>query len=356
MSSEAFTNFALAFLSILLEGAPFILLGTVFSGFLGVYLPSGAMEKILPKNKTAAILISGLLGLILPVCECAVVPVIRRLVAKGLPLSCALTYMLAAPIVNPITLLSTWNAFPDLETFPDRTAFFTWSRLGLGYLSAIIVGLLVLRIPFDKILKPHILKKPERSAEHQLRTNHNHDHQDTHHHSSCDHHHDAEHSHHHESESQLHEHVVSKETQQSLNRLVLAMRAALKDFTDVGVYFTIGVIITALFNVGIAPGAEWLESMEGSTFAQTSAFMLLAFLLSLCSTSDAFIAATLAPPPGARTAARLAFLVFGPMMDVKLIFLYSTLMKPKFIASLALGLFLFIGLTAIAWTTLMAPV
>lgn len=131
------------------------------------------------------------------------------------------------------------------------------------------------------------------------------------------------------------------------------MRASLKDFTDVGVYFTIGVIITALFNVGIAPGAEWLESMEGSALGQTAAFMVLAFLLSLCSTSDAFIAATLAPPAAARTAARLAFLVFGPMMDVKLLFLYSTIMKPKFIAILAIGLFLFVGLTAVGWTVAM---
>ena len=133
------------------------------------------------------------------------------------------------------------------------------------------------------------------------------------------------------------------------------MRAALKDFTDVGVYFTIGVIITALFNVGVAPGAEWLESMEGSTFGQTAAFMGLAFLLSLCSTSDSFIAATLAPPVAARNAARLAFLVFGPMMDVKLLFLYSTIMKPKAIAWLALGLFLFVGLTCVGWATLLAP-
>ena len=133
------------------------------------------------------------------------------------------------------------------------------------------------------------------------------------------------------------------------------MRAALKDFTDVGVYFTIGVIITALFNVGIAPGAEWLESMKGSALGQTAAFMMLAFLLSLCSTSDAFIAATLAPPVTARTAARLAFLVFGPMMDVKLLFLYSTIMKPKFIAWLALGLFLFVGIAAVGWTAALAP-
>jgi uncharacterized membrane protein YraQ (UPF0718 family) len=320
--TDNFSNFAIAFLSILLEGAPFILVGTLFSGFLGVYLPAGAMEKLLPKNRNAAIFVSGLLGLILPVCECAVVPVIRRLVGKGLPVSCAFTYMLAAPIINPITILSTWNAFPPLQQWADRPEFFTWSRLLLGFVAAVLVGLIVLRIPLAKILKPHIL--PEKKS---TPTPHSH----------------HEHSHHHSDHS-------GKQ-----NRLVLAMRAALKDFTDVGMYFTIGVIITALFNVGIAPGAEWLESMEGSAFAQTAAFMVLSFLLSLCSTSDAFIAATLAPPVDARNAARLGFLVFGPMMDVKLIFLYQTIMKPRFVAALGLGLFFFIALTSVGWTALMLP-
>ncbi|MBK1832623.1 permease [Roseibacillus ishigakijimensis] len=319
MSPDDFANFAIAFKSILFEGAPFILLGTLLSGFLGVYLPAGAMEKLLPKNKFAAIFVSGLLGLLLPVCECAVVPVIRRLVAKGLPVSCAFAYMLAAPIVNPITILSTWNAFPDLELWPQRSEFFTFSRVFLGYLAAILVGLAVLRLPLQSILKSRVLAQNEASSGH---------------------HHHHEHDHHHHEGGQ--------------NRVVLAMRAALKDFTDVGVYFTIGVIITALFNVGIAPGAEWLESMEGSPFGQTAAFMVLAFLLSLCSTSDAFIAATLAAD-APRTAARLGFLVFGPMMDVKLLFLYSTIMKPRFILWLALALFLFVGLAAVGWSALFEP-
>lgn len=349
VSPDDFANFAIAFKSILFEGAPFILLGTLLSGFLGVYLPSGAMERMLPKNKVAAILVSGLLGLILPVCECAVVPVIRRLVAKGLPVSCAFAYMLAAPIVNPITIFSTWNAFPDFETWSERAEFFTLSRVILGYLAAILVGLVVLRIPMDKILKPKVL--PENNG-----GGHRHDHHHEHDHCHHDEHKDGhDHAHGHDHHHHHHDHDHHHHGGEGQNRIVLSMRAALKDFTDVGVYFTIGVIITTLFNVGIAPGAEWLESMEGSAFGQTAAFMVLAFLLSLCSTSDAFIAATLAPPAAARTAARLGFLVFGPMMDVKLLFLYSTIMKPKFIAWLAIGLFLFVGLTCVGWSAALAP-
>ena len=119
-------------------------------------------------------------------------------------------------------------------------------------------------------------------------------------------------------------------------RLVAAFRSALKDFVDVGVYFTIGVAITALFNTGIAPGARWLDSLAGNEAAAPAALMVLAFVLSLCSTSDAFIAATL---DKFSWGAKLAFLTFGPMLDVKLLFLYQTVMRGRFIMLLAAGLF-----------------
>ena len=122
------------------------------------------------------------------------------------------------------------------------------------------------------------------------------------------------------------------------------MRSAQKDFVDVGVYFTIGVAITALFNTGIAPGAEWLDSLAGNTLAAPAALMALAFILSLCSTSDAFIAATLAK---FTWSAKLAFLVIGPVLDVKLLFLYQTVMRRKFILGLSVALFTVIWLIAI---------
>jgi hypothetical protein len=151
MSADARQDFALAFLSILFEGAPFILLGTLISGFLDIYLPPGAMDRFLPKNRTLAVAVAGLLGGVFPVCECAVVPVIRRLVGKGLPVSCALTYMLAAPIVNPITALSTWKAFQG-----QQAALMTGSRLLLGFLLAVAVGLIASRLARGTILKANL--------------------------------------------------------------------------------------------------------------------------------------------------------------------------------------------------------
>lgn len=318
MSPEARQDFSFAFLSILFEGAPFILLGTLISGFIDIYLPKGTMERLLPKRPAPAVLVAGLLGFLLPVCECAVVPVIRRLVKKGLPVSCALTYMLAAPIVNPITALSTWKAFQG-----QGAGIMTASRLGLGFLVAVLVGLVILKLPLGAVLRPKLLAQQADSTPDTASAESPHEHDDC-----CGH----DHHHHHGPDSG--------------ERLIAALRSAMRDFVDVGVYFTIGVAITALFNTGIAPGAEWLDSLAGNPAAAPAALMLLAFVLSLCSTSDAFIAATL---DRFAYGAKLAFLTYGPMMDVKLIFLYQTVLKRRFIVALALGLFLVIGLAAILW-------
>nr|WP_226895535.1 permease [Luteolibacter marinus] len=328
------------------EGAPFILLGTLISGFIDIYLPSGTMDRLLPKRRFPAILVAGLLGMVLPVCECAVVPVIRRLVKKGLPVSCALTYMIAAPIVNPITALSTWKAFkgPQIpfgeELSYSASLVMTASRLGLGFLVAVAVGVIVARIPLAKILRQRLVDSLAKESSH----NHHHDHGHDHDHDHChDHGHGCcGHDHHHDERSD--------------NRMVAAFRSAMRDFVDVGVYFTVGVAITALFNTGIAPGAEWLDSLAENQVMAPAALMVLAFVLSLCSTSDAFIAATL---DKFTYGAKLAFLVFGPMLDVKLLFLYQTVLRRRFIIGLAIGLFVAIGAAAIAWqsviTSLAAP-
>lgn len=333
MSPDSRQDIAFAYLSILFEGAPFILLGTLISGIIDIYLPAGTMDRLLPKRRFPAIVVAGLLGAILPVCECAVVPVIRRLVKKGLPVSCALTYMLAAPIVNPITALSTWKAFKG-PIIPlgegheySASLVITLSRLGLGFLLAVAVGVVVARIPLTKLLRQRLVDSLENEAK-QAKDHHR-----------CDHHHDDSCCGHDHSHGHGHRHGDD-------NRMVAAFRSAMRDFVDVGVYFTIGVLITALFNTGIAPGAEWLDSLAKNDAAAPAALMALAFILSLCSTSDAFIAATL---DKFTYGAKLAFMVFGPMMDVKLIFLYQTVLRRRFILLLALGLFVATGAAAIAW-------
>ena len=353
MTGEARQDFAFAFLSILFEGAPFILLGTLISGFIDIYMPPGMMDRFLPRNKFLAVLMAGLMGAVFPVCECAVVPVIRRLVRKGLPVSCALTYMLAAPIVNPINALSTWKAFtgPMMLIHGETMAanlVMTVSRLGLGFAVAVLLGWVVSRIPLVMILRQRLVeeiqgKPAAKHAEHGHHEGCDHDH-----HKGCDHGHEH---HHHEHGCCGHDHGHHHEHAPAMTavgnpRLVAAFRSAIKDFVDVGVYFSIGIAITALFNTGIAPGATWLDSLANREVLAPSALMLLAFVLSLCSTSDAFIAATL---DKFTYGAKLAFLVFGPMLDLKLLFLYQTVLRRQFIVWMAVGLFVVIGAAAVAF-------
>lgn len=365
-------DFAMSFLSVLFEGLPYIFIGTLISGFIDVYLPSGAMDRFLPKKRWLSILVCGFLGLLIPVCECTVVPVIRRLVAKGLPVGSAFAYMLAAPIVNPITFFSTWTAF---ESEPILMAF---SRLGLGYLVAVTVGMLILFVPIEKILKKAVIEKLNYSGK-----GHSHSHKDcAHHHhkeetccshhpkkeecghshdhqKSCGHDHSHEHSeccgHDHKHESSCghdhsHEHNGScGHDHKHEDKLVGALRVSVKDFMDVTVYFVIGVMLMILFNTATDHSDGFLAYVSSSeNLVQGTMFMmLLSFVLSLCSTSDAFLVGTSFTQFG--RVPKMAFLVFGPMMDVKLLFLYQTLMKMKSVILLAILLFVLVGAVTLLW-------
>jgi uncharacterized membrane protein YraQ (UPF0718 family) len=302
----------MAFLSILFEGAPYILIGTLLSGLIDAFLPAKLLDRLLPRNRVFSTLIAGFLGLIFPVCECAVVPVIRRLVQKGLPLSCALTYMLAAPIMNPIVAVSTLTAFKEFQKVNGwleiGNATMTLARLSLGYAVAVAVGLIVLRFRPERILKTSIIEGIEAPR----------------------------------SENAPAPRVTFN------GRLVHAMRTAMRDFLDTGMYFTIGVIITSVFNTQVNQAI--LDGVAGNEWLALPSIMGLAFVLSLCSTSDAFIAA---PMAAFSQAAKLAFLVFGPMMDIKLMFMYSVVFRRRVVLIMLLGTFLLIGLLAQPWISLM---
>jgi uncharacterized protein len=291
------------FHSLILEGAPFILLGALISGVIDAYLPAKAMDKMLPRGKLLGVLVAGLLGIGFPVCECAIVPVIRRLVAKGLPVSCAMTYMLASPIVNPLTAFSTFSAFqqPGLAFADQKAAWgMTSYRLLLGYGIAVIIGLVFSRIRASSILQPGVLASVEASRA--------------------------------EVESGPAAPAAPGE------KLVRAMRTAQKDFLDVAMYFCIGVLIAAFFKTRVVFRPELQESMYAlgqNIYLAPAVLMALAFVLSLCSTTDAFVIASDAL---FTKSAKLAFLVFGPMMDVKLIFLYTTVLKRKVVIALLFGL------------------
>ena len=273
----------------------------------------------MPKNKPLAIIMSALLGAIFPVCECAIVPVIRRLIKKGLPVSCAITYMLAAPIINPITALSTFSAFSGNDPM-----FMTLSRLGVAYFVTVLIGIVVHQFSARSILRREIYEGIEKGMEEKAAA------------SAREHDHAHEHDHEHQHENEV-----------KPDRLVAALRTAARDFLDVGMYFTIGVLITALYRTQVDQAA--IDAFAQSDWLGVPAMMALSFVLSLCSTSDAFIAAQML---SFSQAAKLAFLTYGPMMDVKLVFMYGAVFKPKFVIALALGLFVLLGVIFIQWGTL----
>jgi uncharacterized membrane protein YraQ (UPF0718 family) len=293
--SFSLPDFSYAFLSVLLEGLPFILLGTLLSGIIDQFLPSHLMTRLLPRNAFSAVCLGGLLGLVFPMCECGIVPVIRRLIAKGLPVSSAIAYMLAAPIVNPITALSTYAAFRG-----QGAAEFTILRLGLGFFVAVLGGLAVLNLPIGAVLKKTILESVTLCGPSGA-------------------------------------HATS--AQPFHRRLIRAMESGVQDFLDVMVYFIIGVGVASVFSTAVNQEVFLPLSMDDRL--AIPAMMTIAGVLSLCSSSDAFIAATFVAFPAV---AKLAFLVFGPMMDLKLAFIYSAIFTRRFVAALAIGLFVIIGL------------
>lgn len=301
-----------AFLSILLEGIPFILLGSLISGIIDAWLPSGAMDRLLPKRALPAILISGLLGIIFPVCECAIVPVIRRLVQKGLPLGCAMTYMLAAPIVNPIVALSTWTAFTGRDP-----VLMMGSRMVMGYMIAVVAGLIISKFAMSSVLKPAVLAaiRPKQLAGAGTGGGAG---------------------------------VGASPKMSMSDGLVQAMKTAQRDFIDVAVYFVIGVAIASILKTQVfyRPDLQTgMAAVAGNHWISSAVLMVMAFVLSLCSTTDAFIIAADNLFPAV---SKLAFLVFGPMLDLKLLFLYSTVLKPKAVTFLSVFLFLAVYLLGFA--------
>lgn len=294
-------DFAFSFLSILFEGIPFLLLGSLISGLVEAFVPSHVMLRLLPKKAAPAILLSGLLGLIFPICECGSVVVIRRFIRKGLPLSCAVTYMLAAPIVSPVVALSTFAAFKG-----QAPEVMTTLRLLLGFSIAVLVGFFVLRLPAARVLHARVLSALPTQRRTGLTV----------------------------AEPPPDDPAALEiETLSARRKMSLALQSASADFLDVAFFLVLGAGLTAVFNTSV--DQSLILPLATSAPLSVLSMMGLAFILALCSTSDAFIAASFVKFP---FVAKLAFLLFGPMLDVKLIFLYSSVFRKRFVIGLAFAL------------------
>jgi uncharacterized membrane protein YraQ (UPF0718 family) len=241
-----------------------------------------------PKNSLLAAMAGGSLGLLFPVCECGVVPVTRRLYQKGLPVSMGIAFLLAAPVINPIVLVSTYAAFgwgPIL-----------WGRFILSFLIAAFIGFIFSFARPEEILRPETLDV-------NLHLQHGHD--------------------------PHHEHTCSTSFQ---DRFWESMTVAGDDFFDMGRYLVVGSMLAAAMQT-IVP-QQILLTLGSGLVVSVVTMMVLAFVLSVCSTVDAFLALafvnTFAP------ASILAFLVFGPMVDIKSALMFLGVFKRRTVLYLIL--------------------
>jgi uncharacterized protein len=349
-------DYILVFVSIILEALPFIVFGCILSGTLEELLPQRFIQRWLPSNRFFAIVCSSFMGFILPMCECGIVPVMRRLLAKGMPASCAVTYMLSAPVINPIVLWSTMLAFTGFGAPYD-----IGSAKGLGmvliraagaFIVAVTVGVIFERMTRKGIqvakADPKRIRLMETGESHQLveedlagknlvqiggmgsiakpahgEEGHVHDETCKHDHSH-DHHHEHGHNH-------AHHHHPPKRG--FFARIIGIAEIALTDFLDIAAFLVLGAGLAALVHSTVSRAA--LEQIGAYPIFPIAAMMLFAFLLSLCSEADAFVAANLG---SMSLGAKLGFLVLGPMLDVKLFIMYQWVFTRKAVTVLVITL------------------
>lgn len=260
--TDRLQTFVTIFLSIFIEAVPFLLAGSLVSGFISVFVDQQLLDRFTPRQPILAALMGASLGLVFPVCECGVVPVTRRLYQKGLPLSMGVAFLMAAPVINPVVFASTYAAFGFGPIF--------WGRIGFSFLIAAIMGFIF------SFAKPQEILLTEYEVD---------DH--------CHHPHGAA-----ASRSQL---------------LWQALAAGGDDFLDMARYLIAGSMLAAGMQTLVPQSA--LLALGAGPLASVLVMMVLAFVLSVCSTVDAFLA--LAFVNTFTPASVLAFLVFGPMVDIK---------------------------------------
>ncbi|MDR0361064.1 MAG: permease [Planctomycetota bacterium] len=314
--NETVGNFSVIFSSIMLEAMPFMLLGTLVGGVIEVFVSRERMESLLPRGAWASACVAAALGIVFPVCECAIVPVVRRLAGKGLPAAAAVAYLLAGPIVNPVVGLSTAMAY----NFDWRPVVV---RLGFGYLIAVCVALLLARIfRRGSLFAPGVVHETGKSV-HDGHGNggvscgcgHSHVHHGKHGHEhgcGCGHDHAAE-------------------GEGFFPRIAAVFNHALDDFMATAPYLVAGGAVAAVAQTCLE--RRLFLEMASSPALSSGAMILLAILLNLCSEADAFIAASfrgLVP-----FSAQMAFLMVGPMFDIKLLLMYRNFFKARAIPLLA---------------------
>ncbi len=282
-------NLLIVFGSLLVEAMPFIFLGAVVSAAIEVLVPSSAFAKIGRLPRTLQLPAAAAAGMAFPVCECGSVPVARRLATKGLSPGAAITFMLAAPIVNPVVIASTFVAYRGRDTLWVMVL----GRLALGFIVAMAVGWVVGALRGDQLVRRRETGPDTRE-------------------------------------------VPGEETRW---RRFFGHWSG--DVVFMARFLIAGAAIAAAVQTFVPQSI--IDGVASLPVLSLVAMMGLAFVMSLCSESDAFVAASFT---AFGPAAQLAFLVFGPMVDLKLGALYLGTFERGFFRTVVIG----VGATTLALT------
>ena len=252
---------ATVFVAVCVQAMPFLVLGVLVSGLIAAFVPPAALRRMLPRSTVAAVPVAGVAGMALPGCECASVPVSRRLMQQGVPPAAALTFLLAAPAVNPVVLVSTAVAFPGEPRM-------VLARFLGSMATAMVMGWLWARFGRPEWIAPRALRRPHRDP--------------------------------------------------ARSAFAVFTDTARHDLVSSGGFLVLGGLTAAALNVLVPP--SWMASLAGQMLLGIMVMALLAVVLALCSEADAFVAASLSALP---LLPRLVFLVVGPAVDVKLVALQT---------------------------------
>lgn len=312
--NQLYTAFTL-FFSLLVEAMPFLLLGVLLSSSLLFSISEGQLITQLPKNPFLGAIVGSCIGFLFPVCECGNVPVARRLLLKGVSPAIAISFLLAAPTINPIVIWSTWVAFGDR---PQLVIFRVIFSLAIATIVGCIFGTQsdarnLLQTSLAKQLNPVFLNQSETQKS---------------------------------VPSLLQSGTFMLNNGQSLpmNSSISAALSptirspwlfkwkpffdnVVQEFRELGTMLIIGSAIAATIQIFVP--REVIFHLGQDTVTSILAMMLLAVIVSICSTVDSFFALSFAST--FTSSSLLAFLVFGPTIDLKSIGLMASIFKPKII-------------------------
>jgi uncharacterized membrane protein YraQ (UPF0718 family) len=277
-------TFVLIFTSLVVEALPFVLMGALVSAVIEVYVPVTWFERVARLPLPVQLPTAALGGFAFPVCECGSVPVARRLISKGMHPAAGLAFMLASPILNPIVLASTWVAYSGRGVALEMVA----GRAGLGLILALAAGWAIGGDRATELLRP-------RPGE----------------------------------DEDTHRSLPPTDPIRSQNRFGDFTAHLAADFFFMGRFVVLGGAIAALMQTAIPQSI--VGGLAETPVIGALSLMALAFVLSLCSEADAFVAVSFVQFP---LGSQLAFLVFGPVVDAKLAFLYGATFRRRFVLRL----------------------